>query len=162
MFLAHIPPKTVTIRIPKGYQMDAAASGVERVACTILEHLRQKLSDAEIDYESFDGVHNFLIRHDRTRFRGQFTDQALLRKSPAEISNVDGSGKLSENFSDRSRRHDGIHHFGWTWSRYGGKPPLHTVVICSAETYYREEVGPAGHGEQVFVCRLPPIHRVSC
>ena len=85
MFLAHIPPKRVTIRIPKGYQMDATAPGVESVACTILEHLRQKLSDAEIDYESFDGVHNFLIRHDGTRFRVQFTEQGLLRKSPYEI-----------------------------------------------------------------------------
>ena len=65
--------------------MDATAPQVDRVACTILEHLRQKLSDAEVDYESFDGVHNFLIRHDGTRFRVLFTEQAPLRKSPYAI-----------------------------------------------------------------------------
>ena len=67
-----------------GQQMDTSVPEVEKAACTILEHLGQKLSDAEVDYESFNGLHNFLIRHDGTRFRVQFTDQALLRKSAYE------------------------------------------------------------------------------
>ena len=65
--------------------MDATALQIVKAACTILEHLGQKLSDAEVDYENFNGLHNFLIRHDETRFRVQFTDQALLRKSAYEI-----------------------------------------------------------------------------
>ena len=65
--------------------MDATALQVVKAACTILEHLGQKLSDAEVDYESFDGLHNFMIRHDGTRFRAQFTEQDLLRKTPSEI-----------------------------------------------------------------------------
>ena len=65
--------------------MDTIVLNVEKAACTILEHLGQKLSDAEIDYESFDGLHNFLIQHDGTRFRVQFTEQALLMKGPYEI-----------------------------------------------------------------------------
>jgi len=68
-----------------GQQMDTSVPEVEKAACTILEHLGQKLSDAEVDYESFNGLHNFLIRHDGTRFRVQFTDEALLRKSAYEI-----------------------------------------------------------------------------
>ena len=65
--------------------MDTSVPKVEKAACTILEHLRHKLNNAEVDYESFNGLHNFLIRYDGTRFRVQFTDQALLRKSAYEI-----------------------------------------------------------------------------
>ncbi len=39
--------------------MDAIALGVEEAACLILEHLERRLSDAEVDYESFDDLHNF-------------------------------------------------------------------------------------------------------
>ena len=35
--------------------------GVEQVACTILERLGNVLSDVVLDYESFAGVHNFII-----------------------------------------------------------------------------------------------------
>ena len=65
--------------------MDSIARGVEAAACTILKHLGQTFGSAEVDYESFDGLHNFIIQQDRTRFRVQFTDQALLRKSSHEI-----------------------------------------------------------------------------
>ena len=65
--------------------MDAIALGVEEAACLILEHLERKLSDAEVDYKSFDDLHNFIIKQDGTRFRVQFTEQALLRKNAHEI-----------------------------------------------------------------------------
>jgi len=62
---------------------DAIEDAINRYAVVVFRG--QKLSDAEVDYESFNGLHNFLIRHDGTRFRVQFTDQALLRKSAYEI-----------------------------------------------------------------------------
>jgi hypothetical protein len=65
--------------------MDTITLGVEQAACTILEHLGLRLSDADVDYESFDGLHNFIIEQDGTRFRVQFTEQTLLRKSPHEL-----------------------------------------------------------------------------
>ena len=65
--------------------MDAIGLGVEEAACLILEHLERKLSDAEVDYESFDDLHNFIIKQDGTRFRVQFTEQTLLRKNAHEI-----------------------------------------------------------------------------
>jgi hypothetical protein len=65
--------------------MDTIALGVEETACTILEQLAEKLSDAKVDYESFDSLHNFIIEQDGTRFRVQFTEQTLLRKNAHEI-----------------------------------------------------------------------------
>ena len=38
-------------------------------ACRILERPGHKLSDAEVDYEAFAGVHNFIINHAGIRFR---------------------------------------------------------------------------------------------
>jgi hypothetical protein len=68
-----------------GYPMDPIALGVEETACTILEQLTQKLSGANVDYERFDSLHNFIIEQDGTRFRVQFTEQTLLRKNAYEI-----------------------------------------------------------------------------
>ena len=61
--------------------MDRMTLGIEEAACRILERLGHKLSDAEVDYESFAGMHNFIINHAGTRFRVQFAEQTLLRKS---------------------------------------------------------------------------------
>jgi hypothetical protein len=52
--------------------MDRMTLGVEEAACRILERLGHKLSDAEVDYETFAGMHNFIINHAGTRFRVQF------------------------------------------------------------------------------------------
>jgi hypothetical protein len=65
--------------------MDRMALGVEEAACRILERLGDKLIDAEVDYESFSGVHNFIIKHAGTRFRVQFAEQALRRKSVEDL-----------------------------------------------------------------------------
>ena len=65
--------------------MNVIALGVEEAACLILEHLERKLSDAEVDYESFEDLHNFIIKQDGARFRVQFTAQTLLRKNSHEI-----------------------------------------------------------------------------
>jgi len=65
--------------------METVNRGVEQVACTILERLGNILIDAVLDYESFAGVHNFSINHGGTRFRVQFADQMLLRKSVEEL-----------------------------------------------------------------------------
>jgi hypothetical protein len=43
--------------------MDRMTLGVEEAACRILERLGHKLTDAEVDYEAFDGMHNFIINH---------------------------------------------------------------------------------------------------
>ena len=61
--------------------MDRMTLGVEEAACRILERLAHKLSDAEVDYDTFAGTHNFIINHAGTRFRVQFAEQALRRKS---------------------------------------------------------------------------------
>ena len=65
--------------------MDRMTLGVEEAACRILERLGRKLTDAEVDYETFAGMHNFIINHAGTRFRVQFADQALRRKSVEDL-----------------------------------------------------------------------------
>jgi hypothetical protein len=50
-----------------------------------LERLGHKLSDVEVDYEAFAGVHNFNINHGGTRFRVQFAEQTLRRKSVEDL-----------------------------------------------------------------------------
>ena len=50
-----------------------------------MERLGHKLSDAEVDYETFAGIHNFIINHAGTRFRVQFAEQALRRKSVEDL-----------------------------------------------------------------------------
>ena len=65
--------------------MDRMTLGIEEAACRILERLGHKLSDAEVDYESFAGMHNFIINHAGTRFRVQFAEQALRRKSVEDL-----------------------------------------------------------------------------
>ena len=65
--------------------MDRMTLGVEEAACRILERLGHKLSDAEVDYETFAGVHNFIINHAGTRFRVQFAEQTLRRKSAEDL-----------------------------------------------------------------------------
>ncbi len=64
--------------------MDAIALGGER-ARTVLQRLRHTLNDAKIGYESVEGVHSFLIQHGGTRFRVQFTERTLIKKSPLDI-----------------------------------------------------------------------------
>jgi hypothetical protein len=57
------------------------AIGIEEAACRILERLGHRLGDAQVDYESFEGVHNFIINHAGTRFTVQFAERTLLRKA---------------------------------------------------------------------------------
>ena len=65
--------------------MDRMTLGVEEAACRILERLGHKLSDAEVDYETFAGMHKLIINHAGTRFRVQFAEQALRRKSVEDL-----------------------------------------------------------------------------
>jgi hypothetical protein len=65
--------------------MHPIALGVEEAACRILERLAQKIGDAEIDYETFAGLHNFIIKVAGIRFRVQFAEEALLRRSIEEL-----------------------------------------------------------------------------
>ena len=65
--------------------MDRMTLGVEEAACRILERLGHKLTDAEVDYEAFAGMHNFIINHAGTRFRVQFAEQMLRRKSVEDL-----------------------------------------------------------------------------
>ena len=65
--------------------MDRMALGIQEAACRILERLGHKLGDAEVDYESFDGLHNFIINHAGIRFRVKFAERALRRKSVEEL-----------------------------------------------------------------------------
>ena len=57
--------------------MDRMTLGVEEAACRILERLGHKLTDAEVDYEAFAGMHNFIINHAGTRFGVQFAASGL-------------------------------------------------------------------------------------
>jgi hypothetical protein len=59
--------------------MHRTTLGVEEAARTILERLGHKLRDAEVDYETFAGMHNFIINHAGARFRVQFAEQTLRR-----------------------------------------------------------------------------------
>jgi len=65
--------------------METVKLGVEEVACTILEQLGHRLTDVELDYDSFAGMHNFIIKHAGSRFRIQFSEHTLLRKSIEEL-----------------------------------------------------------------------------
>jgi hypothetical protein len=65
--------------------MDRMTLGVEEAACRILERLGRKLTDAEVDYETFAGMHNFIINHAGTRLRVQFDEQMLRKKSVEDL-----------------------------------------------------------------------------
>jgi hypothetical protein len=65
--------------------MNTMTLGVEEAACRILERLGQKISDAEVDYETFAGLHNFIIKLAGIRFKVQFAEETLLRKSIEEL-----------------------------------------------------------------------------
>ena len=65
--------------------MRTLALGVEEAACTILERLGDHFSDAEVDYESFAGLHSFIVKHAGIRFRLKFSEQTLLRTSVEQL-----------------------------------------------------------------------------
>jgi hypothetical protein len=66
-------------------QMEMIIAGAEQVACTIFERLGLELPGAQLDYESFNGIHNFIIAHAGTRFRIQFAEQTLLTRSMEQL-----------------------------------------------------------------------------
>jgi len=66
-------------------QMEMTIAGAEQVACTIFERLGLELAGAQLDYESFNGIHNFTITHAGTRFRIQFAEQTLLTGSMEQL-----------------------------------------------------------------------------
>jgi len=68
--------------------MERMTLGVEEAACRILERLGHKLNDAEVDYETFAGVHNFIINHAGARFRVQFAEQTLRRRSVEDLEDA--------------------------------------------------------------------------
>ena len=51
----------------------------------VFERLGLELSAAQMDYESFNGIHNFTITHAGTRFRIQFAEQTLLTRSMEQL-----------------------------------------------------------------------------
>ncbi len=65
--------------------MEAPKLGAEEAACAILERLALQLSDATVDYECAAGVYHFMITYAGTRFRVQFAEQVLLRKSLKDV-----------------------------------------------------------------------------
>ena len=65
--------------------MEMTIAGAEQVACTIFERLGLELAGAQLDYESFNGIHNFIITHAGTRFRIQFAEQTLLTRSMEQL-----------------------------------------------------------------------------
>ena len=87
--------------------MDRMTLGVEEAACRILERLGHKLSDAEVDYETFAGMHNFIINHAGTRFRVQFAEQALRRKSIEDLEEAihKVAERVLSNYTLRSLRY---------------------------------------------------------
>ena len=51
----------------------------------VFERLGRELAAAQLDYESFNGIHNFTITHAGTRFRIQFAEQTLLTGSMEQL-----------------------------------------------------------------------------
>jgi hypothetical protein len=54
-------------------------------ACAVLEHLIDRLHDAEVDYQCRGNLHEFLVRHAGSRFTIRFAEQALLTKSLSDL-----------------------------------------------------------------------------
>jgi hypothetical protein len=62
----------------------------ERRACVILERLIDRLHDATVDYQCNAGVHEFVVLHAGSRFKIQFAEQSLLRRSEQDLEQVAG------------------------------------------------------------------------
>jgi hypothetical protein len=71
----------------------------ERRACLILERLIDQLHDATVDYQCSAGVHEFVVVHSGSRFKIQFPEQSLLRRSEQDLE------QLAGQFVERIRTH---------------------------------------------------------
>ena len=60
--------------------MDAEAK-----ACALLEHLIDRLHDAEVDYQCSGSSHELLVRHAGSRFTIRFAEQSLLTKTLPDL-----------------------------------------------------------------------------
>jgi hypothetical protein len=60
----------------------------ELKACRILESLIERLHDATVDYQCYGGVHRFVVRHAGSRFKIEFPEQSLLRRSEQDLEQV--------------------------------------------------------------------------
>jgi len=62
------------------HHMKMTIAGAEQVACTIFERLGLELAGAQLDYESFNGIHNFIITDAGTRFGSNLPSKRCLQK----------------------------------------------------------------------------------
>ncbi len=65
--------------------MQRGTLGCEEAACAVLERLADRLPEASVEYQCGAGVHYFFIRHGATRFKIQFSEQTLTRKSAQDL-----------------------------------------------------------------------------
>ena len=62
----------------------------ELKACSLLERLTERLDDATVDYQCNRGVHEFLVRRAGSRFKIEFSEPSLLRRSEQELEQAAG------------------------------------------------------------------------
>lgn len=73
----------------------------ELKACRILESLIERLHDATVDYQCHGGVHEFVVLHAGSRFKIEFPEQSLLRRSEQDLELT--AGQIVERIRATSR-----------------------------------------------------------
>lgn len=74
----------------------------ELKACSFLERLTNEFSDADVDYQCSAGVHEFVVRHAGSRFKIEFSDPSLLRRSERDLEQT--VGQLAARIRAHSNR----------------------------------------------------------
>ena len=80
-FASHAPPSRPA-RL-KGYELKT-----DFKAASVLERLGQSLSDADLDYQAGEGIHEFIIRLGGMRHVIDFTDDLMEKKNDKDLSVV--------------------------------------------------------------------------
>ena len=80
-FASHAPPSRPARR--KGYELKT-----DFKAASVLERLGQSLSDADLDYQAGEGIHEFIIRLGGMRHVIDFTDDLMEKKNDKDLSVV--------------------------------------------------------------------------
>jgi len=80
-FASHAPPRQRVRRKEHELKTDFKAASV-------LERLGQSLSDADVDYQAGEGIHEFIVRLGGMRHVVNFSDDLMERKNEKDLSVV--------------------------------------------------------------------------
>jgi hypothetical protein len=80
-FASHVPPRQRARRKERELKTDFKAASV-------LERLGQSLSDADVDYQAGEGIHEFIVRLGGMRHVVNFSDDLMERKNEKDLSVV--------------------------------------------------------------------------